>query len=446
MNQLGKILIVDDEDLIRLNLRALLEDLGYGIAEAVNGREGLESFDRERPDLVLADLRMPVMDGLAMIAGLREKSPDTPVIVVSGTGTMRDAVEAVRLGAWDYIIKPVADAEEFHIIITRAMEKARLIAENRRYREHLEDLVRERTAALRESEARYRRLLESVTSYVYTVTVSDGRPVATIHGPGCEAVTGFTPEEHVADPSLWYRMVHDDDRPLLLDMTQRIFDESLPIAIEYRLSHKDGAVRWVHNTLVPHRTARGELLSYDGIVVDITERKQAEEELQHYREHLEVLVAERTEALEEEIIERKHVEQELQRAKEVAEAANRAKSVFLANMSHELRTPLNAILGFARMLGRSPHTSVLQQEYLGIILRSGEHLLTLINDVLEIARIEAGRIELHSEVCDVGILIRDVVDMLRNRAEAKQLYLTLTQSADLPRYIQIDAPNCGKSS
>ena len=280
MSQSVKVLIVDDEDLIRLNLRALLEDLDYGVVEAANGQEGLDIFDRERPDLVLADLRMPVMDGLAMIAGLREQSPDTPVIVVSGTGTVRDAVNSVRLGAWDYVIKPVEEVEEFEIIITRALERAQLIRDNRRYREHLEDLVRERTTELRESETRYRRLLESVTSYVYTVTIKDGRPDATVHGPGCEAVTGFTPEEYAADPYLWYRMVHDDDRSRVVAMTQGILDERLPVAFEHRLSHKDGAVRWVNNTLVPHRTARGELLSYDGIVVDITERKRAEAALQ----------------------------------------------------------------------------------------------------------------------------------------------------------------------
>ncbi len=276
MSEPAKILIVDDEDLIRLNLRALLEDLGYRVVEAAQGREGLGAFDRERPDLVLADLTMPVMDGLSMIAGLRGKSPETPVIVISGTGAVRDAVDALRFGAWDYVIKPVADAEGLDITIKRTLEKARLVKENRLYREHLEELVRERTGELRNSEARYRRLLESVTSYVYTVTLKDGLPGETVHGPGCESLTGFTPEEHAADPYLWRRIVHDDDRPLVVDLDRRILDERRSISLEYRIRHKDGPVRWVRNTLVPYRTAWGELLSYDGVVVDITERKRAE--------------------------------------------------------------------------------------------------------------------------------------------------------------------------
>ena len=148
MSESAKVLIVDDEELVRLNLRALLEDLGYRVVEAADGREGLDAFDRERPDLILADLRMPVMDGLSMIAGLREKSPETPVIVISGTAGVRNAVDSVRLGAWDYVVKPVEDAKWLEIVIERALEKARLLKENRLHREHLEELVRERTEEL----------------------------------------------------------------------------------------------------------------------------------------------------------------------------------------------------------------------------------------------------------------------------------------------------------
>ncbi len=151
MSQSAKVLIVDDEELIRLNLRMLLEDLGYCVVEAADGREGLDAFDREGPDLILADLRMPVMDGLSMIAALREKSTETPVIVVSGTGTVQNAVDSLRLGAWDYVIKPVEDAKAFEVVIERTLEKARLMKENRLYREHLEELVRERTEELRKA-------------------------------------------------------------------------------------------------------------------------------------------------------------------------------------------------------------------------------------------------------------------------------------------------------
>jgi signal transduction histidine kinase len=144
------VLIVDDESLIRLNLRALLEDLGYSVSEAADGREALVVLKRESPDLVLTDLRMPEMDGLSLIMAIHEIRPDTPVIVVSGAGSIRDAMEAVRRGAWDYITKPVDDQDTFEVVINRTLERSRLMRENRRYQEHLEELVRERTRELHE--------------------------------------------------------------------------------------------------------------------------------------------------------------------------------------------------------------------------------------------------------------------------------------------------------
>ena len=144
------VLIVDDEKLIRINLRALMEDLGFRVGEAANGREALAALERESFDLVLTDLRMPEMDGLSLITALREKNPNTPVIVVSGTGSIGDAIEAVRRGAWDYITKPVDDQDTFEIVINRTLERSRLIQENLHYHEHLEELVQERTQELHE--------------------------------------------------------------------------------------------------------------------------------------------------------------------------------------------------------------------------------------------------------------------------------------------------------
>jgi signal transduction histidine kinase/ligand-binding sensor domain-containing protein/CheY-like chemotaxis protein len=138
---------------------------------------------------------------------------------------------------------------------------------------------------------------------------------------------------------------------------------------------------------------------------------------------LELKVAERT--------------RELQIARDAADAANRAKSVFLANMSHELRTPLNAILGFSRLL-RDAEVSGSQRKDLDIINRSGEHLLNLINNVLDLAKVESGRTELHIEPCDVKQLMADIMDMMRVRAREKDLALCLVDSPNFPRVVRTD--------
>ena len=134
----------------------------------------------------------------------------------------------------------------------------------------------------------------------------------------------------------------------------------------------------------------------------------------------------------------------LAESKQHAEAANKAKSAFLANMSHELRTPLNSILGFAGLMqrdalsGRAALNSE-QQKKLGFIQRSGEHLLTLINDVLDLSKIEAQKLTLNIDKCDLYLLLDDLADMFQPVADHKDLQLSFERDSELPRYLQTDS-------
>ena len=133
--------------------------------------------------------------------------------------------------------------------------------------------------ALVESEKRYRCMVESVTDYIYTVEIENSHHTKTTHGESCVAITGYTAKEYDADPSLWLRMIYEEDRDLVMDHFSMMLSGDSPPSIEHRIIHKDSSVRWIKNTAVPHHDENGSLISYDGLVSDITERKRLETEL-----------------------------------------------------------------------------------------------------------------------------------------------------------------------
>jgi len=145
-----RILVIEDEKPVRESYRNFLEDLFYTVDEAANGKEGLALFRRQTPDVVILDLRMPEMNGHEVLEKITAQSPDTPVIVISGTGNISDTVEALHLGAWDYLLKPVADLSMLEHAVQRVLERLRLIRENRDHQGHLQEEVERRTQELTE--------------------------------------------------------------------------------------------------------------------------------------------------------------------------------------------------------------------------------------------------------------------------------------------------------
>ncbi|MFA7270821.1 MAG: PAS domain S-box protein [Sterolibacterium sp.] len=221
-----------------------------------------------------------------------------------------------------------------------------------------------------------------------------------------------------------FDLVHPDD----VDMIRRYFEEVAaerkPIYKEFRtIRRSDGDTRWVLCSGDMHYDAQGKPITRLGTVQDITERKRIEMELLRYREHLEDLVNERT--------------FELSAAKTNAERANFAKSAFLTNMSHELRTPLNTVIGFSRLMANTSTLRKEQRQHLDIITRSGNHLLTLVNSVLDLAKIEAGRVQVTEVNINLRELLDDVCNMLRPQAEQAGLHFHL-RVRRLPATIRVD--------
>ncbi|TVR59607.1 MAG: response regulator [Candidatus Competibacteraceae bacterium] len=157
----SRILTIDDELLVREILTAYLEDSGYEVSEAGDGQTGIEMIRREPPDLVLCDLRMPGVDGLQVLATVTREFPELPILVVSGMGGISDAIQALKLGAWDYVTKPIEDMMVLEHAIDHALERARLRRENREHREHLETIneqLQQTVRQLREDESAARRI------------------------------------------------------------------------------------------------------------------------------------------------------------------------------------------------------------------------------------------------------------------------------------------------
>ncbi|MCG9891781.1 MAG: ATP-binding protein [Thermosynechococcaceae cyanobacterium MS004] len=173
-------------------------------------------------------------------------------------------------------------------------------------------------------------------------------------------------------------------------------------SFEEQLRRADGSIVWVLLSLHPNPAEH----CLDFVITDISDRKQAEEQLKQ--------------------------------AMEAAKVANQAKSQFLSHMSHELRSPLNVILGFTQLIGRNTQLSPQQQNHIDTINRSGEHLLSLINNVLEMSKIESGRITLTESDFDLHELLETLQAMFQPKAEAKGLHLIFEQAANLPQYIHSD--------
>ncbi|HBG04197.1 MAG: histidine kinase [Geobacteraceae bacterium GWC2_58_44] len=263
-----RVLIVEDSEDDALLLIFELRRGDYSPAwKRVETVEAMrKALEEESWDLVISDYVLPGFSGLEALRLARKSGLDLPFIIVSGKIGEDTAVNAMKEGANDYLIK--GNISRLVPAIEREMQEA----EVRRKR-------REAEAALVRSERRYKRLVAAVTDYIYTVTIKEGSVVRTSHGPGCLTVTGYSHEDYTSNPFLWYQMIYEEDRAAVTSLTNDIrAGKDIP-SLEHRIRHKDGSIRWVINTIVPRYSEQGDLIGYDGLISDITQRKRAEESL-----------------------------------------------------------------------------------------------------------------------------------------------------------------------
>ena len=298
-------------------------------------------------------------------------------------------------------------------------ERKRAEDELRRHREHLEELVKQRTEELVVLNQLVYGSLESADVGAWWI---DFREPDTCHALDNTArMLGLKPDptgQKAYQLSVWNKM--QTDTAVVFPEHAPVIDQTLEkfagaVSGKYKnfravhpLAMPDGSIKWLDSRAeVAQRDEHGQARLMTGTLIDITKLKRAEADLAE--------------------------------AKARAEAANRAKSAFLANMSHELRTPLNAVLGFSRLLKRDPDVTPRQQETLDIIARSGEHLLNLINNVLDMAKIESGRVVLEESEVDLPRLLSEIQSLMGVGAVEKGLRFALEHDPDLPRFVAVDA-------
>jgi len=244
---------------------------------------------------------------------------------------------------------------------------------------------------------------------------------------------GYTPEEFLEGKIVYADLIHQDDQErVAAEVTAFSASGVNEFTQEYRLRTRSGEFLWTDDTTWIRRDDSGSISHYQGIVLDVGERKKNEQELESYRHSLEELVYERTDALEESQHALVNIVEDLSLKSAELEAANarlkeldRLKSMFIASMSHELRTPLNSIIGFSSIIlqGMSGDINEEQRDQLGRVARAGKHLLSLITDVIDIAKIESGRISAYAEDFKLQALIDEAVGQVRVQAEDKGLVI-----------------------
>ncbi|GGJ52002.1 PAS domain-containing hybrid sensor histidine kinase/response regulator [Deinococcus roseus] len=268
------------------------------------------------------------------------------------------------------------------------------------------------------NEAQMTRLAEAVRRSRNAVLVTDFHDCIEWANEGFTSLTGYTLEEVLGQRPGDILTPTGTNESLLQEIGNTI-QAGGTFEGEIFQQRKNGSNYWAWISVTPLKNAAGEVQGFITIQTDITDRKSLEAELA-----LAVVQVGQAQAA-------------IESEKKALEA-NKAKSVFLANMSHELRTPLNAVLGFAQVMQRKPGRDEEDRRQLDIIQRSGEHLLELINDVLSISKIEAGKVNLAADPFDLHLLLQTVESMIRVRSEARKIELFFEIDASLPRFVRGD--------
>jgi signal transduction histidine kinase len=376
-----KVLVVDDEKVVRDGCRRVLTGKGYEVLTAENGQLAMDLLAREGIDIVLLDLKMPVMSGEEVLEKTRTQYPDVSVIIITGHGTVDTAVECMKKGAYDFITKPF-QIDQFLLTVNRAADKRKLEQKARLYEaeklRNLYDLNLEKS-----------RLKTMVNCMANGVMVTNRNLEVVLHNPALMRLLEIS--EEIENPISISQIINDDS--LITTLKQIQSGES---SKDEFISQEIGAGRNVLRAIsAPALGPEHSIVGTVTVLEDITPFKQLDE----------------------------------------------MKSNFVNMVAHELRSPLTAIRQQNTVLleGLAGPLQEKQQEFLNRGTKKIDTLIELINDLLDIAKIEAGKYVQHRVPVDMGQLIQDTVLLME--ARAKEQGITLDYSCHNLKPVQADPKN-----
>ena len=381
MSETIKIIVIDDEKAIRDGCHRVLTGKGYEVITAENGQVALDILEREPLDIILLDLKMPVIGGEEVLGITREKYPDIPVIIITGHGTVDTAVVCMKNGAYDFITKPF-QIDQFLLTITRAAEKRRLEKKAKQFKEenirNLYDLNLEKS-----------RLKTIIKQMANGVMVTNRNLEVVLHNPALMRLMEIS--EEVENPAPIGKIIHEES---LIDTLKQILTGESPEeeSVSQEINVGANALRAISApALGPNKAVAGTVT----VLEDITAFKQLDE----------------------------------------------MKSDFVNMVAHELRSPLVSIrqLNSVLLEGLAGPLDEKQQDFVQRGMNKIDSLLDLINDLLDVAKIEAGKYVQHQVPTDIGRIIEEIVALMEPRAQKQGI--TLTRSCQGLKPVQSDPKN-----
>jgi PAS domain S-box-containing protein len=383
MERIVKILLLEDNlnDAKLIHYQISKDTVKHQFKHVSEYNDFSKAIDEYIPDIILSDYNLVGFTGMDALELAKQKCPLTPFIIVTGTIDEETAAETIKKGASDYVVK------ERLTRLSSAMKNALELKDEKEKRA----IYREK---LRISEERYKLAIEGSQDGIWDWDLITNR---VYFSSRWKSMLGYKDHEIKNSYNSWEDLLHPDDKKLTLATLKRHLEkETSSYKIKFRLKCKDGSYKWVFARGKAMYDQNGNPYRIAGSQTDISERKL--------------------------------MENALIKSKEKAEESDRLKTAFLSNMSHEIRTPMNGILGFAGLLKEPKLNTDEQNKFINLIEKSGMRMLNIINDIIDISKIEAGLMKIHKKNSNINEQIKYIYTFFKPEVEEKGLKLTFNNT------------------